>query len=428
MPRLLEFFAPLFSFGLALDAAIRDGTAHWLPAAAQDEARALLERARAEARAAGKPPAQVESASFAIVAWFDEIMARNPSWADSVAPLQLQLFNSTNAHSEFFHHLSALQAGDDEVREVYWHALVHGFKGQYYFETGDEGELGRLKRLHGSRLPAAPLPVPEHGPPRPALAPAARRARRWRAGLTAGVFAMIALAAGLWLLRSPREAAPTTAQRIEQQLQAYACADLAAEVDADGTARVNGFVSQAADLARVQQTVAAMPGVKAARFDLQVRPWPHCEVVAILKPYQTRNRDGRQGLAVSATARDGRLREGDGVQVQVQAPGYDSHLWVDYYTADGAVMHFSAGRPARVPAGAQQLFGADIPSSWLVSPPFGTVMVTALASSRPFGGTADRPPFEMASDYLLRLRETLAANQGGERLVAEFIFLQTVER
>ncbi|REM67806.1 type IV / vi secretion system, dotu, partial [Mycobacterium tuberculosis] len=72
------------------------------------------------------------SAAFAMVAWIDEILARHPdaaTAAGTVAPLQVQLFNSNNAHSEFFHHLSALGASDDAVREVYWHALSLGFKG-----------------------------------------------------------------------------------------------------------------------------------------------------------------------------------------------------------------------------------------------------------------------------------------------------------
>ena len=46
----------------------------------------------------------------------------------------------------------------------------------------------------------------------------------------------------------------------------------------------------------------------------------------------------------------------------------------------------------------------------------------------PFSENADRPPFELASDYLLRLRASLAAHKDPERLVAEFVFLQTAER
>ncbi|MEJ7688734.1 MAG: type IV / vi secretion system, dotu, partial [Variovorax sp.] len=183
-----------------------------------------------------------------------------------------------------------------------------------------------------------------------------------------------------------------------------------------------------ADLARVAREVHSTAGVTAASFDIQLRVWPHCEVLAILKPYQARNHEGRHGLRIAAaTAQNGRLREGDGVRVQVTNGDQAGHLRVDYYTADGAVMHLSA-KGARLRAGETIEFGRDIPSSWLVSPPFGTVLMTALSSPLAFENTADRAPFELASDYLQRLRELLAANEAGGRLVADFMFLETVAR
>ncbi|WP_395349057.1 hypothetical protein [Variovorax sp. UC122_21] len=63
-----------------------------------------------------------------------------------------------------------------------------------------------------------------------------------------------------------------------------------------------------------------------------------------------------------------------------------------------------------------------------MSPPFGSVLVTVISSPMPFHETADRPPFELASAYLLQLREALAANKGGDRLVADFVFLETEAR
>lgn len=441
MPRLIDFFRPLFLFGLALDDAIRSNRAHAPIGAAQTQALQLLAQARERATAAGHAPAHVESASFALVAWLDEILARDPLWGLGATPLQVQLFNSNNAHSEFFHHLSALQAEDSELREVYWHALVHGFTGQYYFEAGDSGELGKLKALHGQQLPVAPLPLAtlarDHITPQPYALPRPvaqrapeRRARRLlRVG--AALALLLPLLSLLWLLRSGPGGAPATlAQRVDAHLQRYACADLSATVSASGVTEVRGFVSLSDDLQRVPAEIAALPGVKAANADLALRAWPYCEVVAMLKPYQARNRDKQLGLALQVKgAREGRLREGDPVLVQATQPNFDGYLWVDYYTADGSVLHFNAGRnPRRLAAGERIELGQDIPSSWLVSPPFGTVLVTALASSAAFHANAERPPFELASDYLLRLRESLVANKDPERLVADLAFLQTVER
>ena len=145
MPRLVAFFSPFISLGLELDALIAAGSAPASGWSVQQQAHKLLDRARDAALAFGKPRHGVESASFAMIAWLDEIAARNKAWSVDLTPLQVLLFNSNNASTEFFHHLSALQPHEDEVREVYWLALAHGFTGQYYFEDGDAGELGKLK-------------------------------------------------------------------------------------------------------------------------------------------------------------------------------------------------------------------------------------------------------------------------------------------
>lgn len=441
MARLFDCFCDLFSFGLELEAAIATGRLTLSPDAVQRRALELLEAARVAARAGGTPAQRIESASFAVVAWLDEIVARNPGFGTGVTPLQVQLFNSNNAHSEFFHHLSALQADDGEVREIYWHALILGFKGQYYFENGDSGELGKLKELHGQQLPVQPLApqalATDHITPQPYSVPdppGPRTPERRERALLRATGALALLIPLLYLLSSmlngPREAPPTLAQRVEQKLQNYACADLAATVGDGGAMHVSGFVSLAEDMARVEREVRAVPGVSAASFQLQLRVWPHCEVVAILKPYQARNRDKRHGLRVAAaSAQNGRLREGDLVLVQATNADYEGYLRVDYFTADGAVMHLNASRAqARLRAGESIELGRDIPSSWLVSPPFGAVLVTALSSPTRFNETADRPPFELASAYLQRLRESLAANEADGRPIADFVFLETVSR
>jgi type IV/VI secretion system ImpK/VasF family protein len=442
MARLLDCFSGFIAYGLALDAAVAAGRPLPALARAQDKALLLLDAARDAADAAGTPAAQVESAAFAMVAWIDEVFARHPEAASAAGTaLQARLFNSSNAHSEFFHHLSALSAQDDEVREVYWHALVLGFKGQYYFEDGDQGELGKLKDLHGRQLQLRPH-VPgslaqDRITPQPYGVPDPRgpndTRRRDRTLLRTG--ALLALALPLlyllWLgSTGPPAPAAALGQRVEQHLQTFACADLSATVDAEGRTQVSGFVSLPGDLPRVEREVGAMPGVKSPRFDVGLRVWPHCEVFAILKPYQARNREKAYGLSVDApSALEGKLREGDPVRVQVVAPRHDSYIWVDYYTADGSVMHLNAGQaPTRLKAGETLEMGRDIPSSWLVSPPFGSVLITVLSAPMPFTETADRPPFELASAYLLRLRETLAASKNSERLIADFVFLETVSR
>ncbi|HEX7815922.1 MAG TPA: hypothetical protein VF436_12400, partial [Dyella sp.] len=71
MARLLEYFMPLFSFGLGIDEQIAANNAQGGLDEVQARVRALIEQARNTALAAGKPAPAVESATFAVVAWFD---------------------------------------------------------------------------------------------------------------------------------------------------------------------------------------------------------------------------------------------------------------------------------------------------------------------------------------------------------------------
>lgn len=146
--RLLECFSPLFSYGLLID---EQAAAHEQPgelATVQVRARDLLEQARTLGLAAGNSLTDVEMAGFAVVAWFDEMITRHDNAWEHVVPLQLALFHTGGAASEFFDHLAGLGGHAEQVREVYSMALLLGFVGQYYYEQGDAGELGRIKALH----------------------------------------------------------------------------------------------------------------------------------------------------------------------------------------------------------------------------------------------------------------------------------------
>lgn len=441
MARLLDAFSGFFAFGLRLAAAREAGGAMRDPLAARQQARALLDAARGAARSAGWSAAPVESASFAAVAWFDELLQRLAGAGDAGDDLQSTLFNSRNAQTEFFHHLAALGPDDGAVREVYWYALALGFRGQYYFEDADTGEWGKLKRLHGQQLPTPPIeldalawtrltPQPYASPDPPAR----RRPQRRRRALVRAAGAVALLVPSVYLIHlllgDRAGPPPAPAERVAAQLQRYACADLALATGADGSAHVSGFVASSEDGARVRQDVAALPQARTPDFDLRIRAWPYCEVAAILKPYQLRNQDSKAGLRIEApSAPAGRLREGDAVRLQITGPAYASHVRVDYYTSDGAVLHLmSESTGARLPARQSVTLGENMPASWLVSPPFGTVLVAAVASPAPFAHLADRPPFELAPTYLAALRESIAANPGSPRLVADFLFLETTAR
>ncbi len=312
MARLLDAFSAFFAFGLRLaDARSEAGGAVTDPVAARQQARALLDaraRAAARGRLAGRAGRVGELRGGGLV-------RRTPAHGQPARPMpatpcRSTLFNSSNAQTEFFHHLAALGPDDGAVREVYWYALALGFRGQYYFEDADTGEWGKLKRLHGQQLPTpveldalawtrlTPQPYASPDPP------ARRRPQRRRRALVkaAGAVALLAPAAYLisLLLGDRAGPPPAPAERVAAQLQRYACADLALATGADGSAHVSGFVASSEDGARVRQDIAALPQAKTPDFDLRIRAWPYCEVAAILKPYQLRNQDSKAGLRIEA--------------------------------------------------------------------------------------------------------------------------------
>lgn len=441
MARLLHHFMPLFSFGLALDEKVAANAASEPAASVIDAARTLLDRAKAAASADGKRPEHVDDAGFAAIAWIDEVMARNPVWLTGAMPLQVTLFNTNNAGNEFFQHLSSLRDGQDEVREVYYHALLVGFVGQYYYENGDTGELGKLKELHARQLPVAPAPLhtlrEEKITPQPyaVAAPAGPRyPRQWdRLLLKAGVALALVVPLGYlaWaLVAAPAPVAPDLRALVEREFAAFPCADLRATADG-ARVRVDGYVSRPDDLPALRQRVAAVEGVEEAQVDAQLRIWPHCEVVALLKPHAERNRDGGHGLAVTPTAgHSDRFIENERVIVDLLQADYDGYLYIDYYTVGGDVAHLypSAREPGSgrlVRARERFQVGATDAQTWTVGAPFGQELITVIASPVPL--YEGDPPLliEPAKDYLPRLRQLIASQRGNDRLTAEFLFMQT---
>jgi type IV/VI secretion system ImpK/VasF family protein len=439
MSRLLHHFLPVFSFGLALDEKVSANQASEPAAAVTAHARELVDRAKAAAQADGKRPEQADGATFAVVAWIDEIMARNPAYLTGGIPLQVSMFNTNNAGNEFFQHLSALKQDQDEVREVYYHALLCGFVGQYYYENGDTGELGKLKELHSRQLPVAPAPIhtlrEEKITPQPYGVPdpsGPKFPRQWdRTLLRIGALVALLIPIGYLiyiLLAAPK---PSILAPVQKELAAFPCSDLQVSADEDkGTVKVDGYVSRADDIAGVKQRVDGVEGVKSSAVNVQLRIWPHCEVVKILAQYKARNADNGYGLAITPnTGHSDRFIENENVIVKLQQANYDGYLYVDYYTVNGAVAHMypNDGEPdsGRLIQSAEQFeVGATPSKTWTVSAPFGQELITVIASPTPLYAEA-LPEIQTAEEYLPRLRQMLDANRGNAKLSATYLFMQT---
>jgi hypothetical protein len=127
------------------------------------------------------------------------------------------------------------------------------------------------------------------------------------------------------------------------------------------------------------------------------------------------------GLRVWVDKPDGRYIEGDRVVVYVQAE-QDSYLKLDYFMADGCVLHL-VPNPYRGQAfmrgGQTYSFGGDAdPEHIVITPPFGAETIKAVMTASPILAREDdnRRGCDDSRDYLKRLESGVKAGTRGATL------------
>lgn|GEM_PF-2396968 len=111
------------------------------------------------------------------------------------------------------------------------------------------------------------------------------------------------------------------------------------------------------------------------------------------------------------TRPDDRLTAGEPLVLKVLTPPAPRHLAVDYFTADGMVVHLATPQPeaAALPPAEEVWIGDPADGERLtISAPFGPELVLVIASEAPVFSTA-RPMIEPAPAYLDALEAALAA-------------------
>jgi hypothetical protein len=106
--------------------------------------------------------------------------------------------------------------------------------------------------------------------------------------------------------------------------------------------------------------------------------------------------------------------EGDSLVISVQADR-DAFLKLDYYQADGTVVHLVPnlyGGEAFIRAGRVYTFGANGAESFTIKSPFGPETIKAIASTQPFGKSlVSKRSTENAAEYLTELKSGLRGVQ-----------------
>ncbi len=139
---------------LALVAAVRHASGSADPARLRRRALDLKGQIEQQARDIGIPAADVEAATFALVALLDETVLKTRGAARDAwlrTPMQLELYGQTVAGEEFYDRLDALRrdrSGRIEALEVYFACLALGFGGRHNLEGPEKlaallAEVGR---------------------------------------------------------------------------------------------------------------------------------------------------------------------------------------------------------------------------------------------------------------------------------------------
>lgn len=144
--RLIDCFSELLAYTLHITGDGRSADLTYDEATVRYED--LLSRAGALRDRLEVPDKDWNEAHFAVSALIDEMILCS-AWPGKVAwqtaQFQHRLFNTTNAGAEFFEHLSGLEPGREDVREVYDWCLAMGFKGAY-FRPEDSRDLDEISK------------------------------------------------------------------------------------------------------------------------------------------------------------------------------------------------------------------------------------------------------------------------------------------
>lgn len=216
-------------------------------------------------------------------------------------------------------------------------------------------------------------------------------------------------------LRAPSPPQPTAKAPIEELNEALAqidCASLRSQISAQGSASISGIVPDAGQKTKLIQLAGRLFPNGRPEVTVDIVPPPLCRSMVDLQGMRVAGLIGEGGLSLRLNSGSSQLREGDPMRIEVRGPAYATNLRIDYFSLDGQVAHMKpeGGEPApKLAAGTTHLFGNPANGElWNAGgAPFGTELITVIATPVPLDLGASRPKVEPASGYLRDLNRAL---------------------
>lgn len=206
-------------------------------------------------------------------------------------------------------------------------------------------------------------------------------------------------------------------------LSAVPCSRLQVEFDpTDNTLVVAGHVPEPDLRASVVTAMQAQMGADIpVRDNLLILPRPQCGalsgIASVGLPQSTDQITNPLLVGKSTHAREFRYAAGNPLIMSLQGADYDAYVYVDYFDADGNVLHLMPNQfspltltPAKgaLQIGSDTVLAAGEPGLYIeIGPPFGQEIAAAFAASVPlYDGV--RPLVEPAGPYLEWLRDRVS--------------------
>jgi hypothetical protein len=277
------------------------------------------------------------------------------------------------------------------------------------FATGETGKFskgtvcqpnGRLERVVLDSLPATSItnaPAPARGP---VVAGEPLEPPR---GLLPAAPGMPAAPPPLRL-----EATEPVEAQVAAATAGLSCAAVDASFGNDNSVRLTGYVSSEQDRTRLQQALGQIAGVGAVETaDLEIAPPPTCDLLQVLAPYGTAGSSAEPGLEITTAGRNTRLRDGEGLTLDIFLPRSARYLYIGYVQHDGRVGYITT---MPVQEWAEGTGAIRFETGFQISAPFGREMIVAVASAKPLF-EQPRPAYEPVADYIEALRQRLGVLQ-----------------
>ena len=222
------------------------------------------------------------------------------------------------------------------------------------------------------------------------------------------------------LPKPPKRPALPPLEQLKKELAQFDCAALRARNERDGLTVISGTVSKAPERDRLFRLAARLFPGRPTEVKVEIVPPPVCRSLAALDRLRRAGALVEEGLRLTLAAGGPGLVEGEPIKVELKGPDYATNIRIDYFSLDGRVLHLwpNAAEPvAHLGAGATRVFwDAGGGKTWNAGgAPFGTELITAIATTRPLDLGSALTPVEPAADYLHALRQALGSANGSGR-------------